>query len=336
MATNPETASHDDTDQRKVAEEHRQNALRRLAERGRGNSVDAYDPSIGWTAQAGNGFTAPGEGEWMGDPNQNAPGQVYHVSQLPDPEIARRAGFPPQQVPQQFVIDDLEEAALHPQGPGVGELQRSVERSATEEWQRRDIEKREEVRKAQEDSVGMTPKERADLFEQRGVQTGYEDSQTRSAALDSETEDGDLLERQRSAIVGGNVVAHPQGGAVERANVEDAGAAGGGSETPSDAGSGGSGSAGGPDGGTVTPPTGGGQSDGGSGSGGPDDGGSGEMQKGDDPADFNVDEVNAYLAKVADGSVEGGGHERRRVLNREEKGKGRAGILEGPHGDKTE
>lgn len=248
MARNPETASHDDKDQRALAEEHRKNALRRLSERGRGNSVDAYDPSIGWTAQAGNGFTNPGEGDYMGDPNQHAPGQVFHVSQLPDPLVAQRAGFPPQQIPANFVVEDLEDAVLHPQGPGAGELIRSHERAATEEWMRRDIEAREEVRKAQEDSVGLTPTERSDLFKSRGLSTAYEDSQTRAAALSDEDDDGNDLEaRQASSVVGGNVVSHPQGGAVERDAAQRAGEAGGGSETPSDAGSGAGDGAGGPD-----------------------------------------------------------------------------------------
>lgn len=51
------------------------------------------------------------------------------------------------------------------------------------------------------------------------------------------------------------------------------------------------------------------------------------MKAGDDPKDFTVDQVNAYLA--GDDVDEA---ERRRVLEAEKDGEGRVGILDGPHG----
>lgn len=50
-----------------------------------------------------------------------------------------------------------------------------------------------------------------------------------------------------------------------------------------------------------------------------------KMQAGDNPGDYTVDQVNAYLAdQDAD--------ERRRVLEAEESGENRKGIVYGPHG----
>jgi hypothetical protein len=49
------------------------------------------------------------------------------------------------------------------------------------------------------------------------------------------------------------------------------------------------------------------------------------MQAGDDPKDYTNDQVNAYLADADE-------TERRRVLEAEQGGEGRVGIVDGPHG----
>lgn len=85
----------------------------------RGDTADAFDPAIGWTAQSGEGYAV--------DPNTELPGQMFVRSQLPDPEIAKAAGLRPQTVPEYLILDD-EEAYAHPQGPEPGELVRAAKR----------------------------------------------------------------------------------------------------------------------------------------------------------------------------------------------------------------
>lgn len=142
-------SSDEETDDRvALAQEHRENARRRLDERGRSNTIDASDPTVGWTAQSGTeGAWNDATGVWDSDPNQNQPGQVFHVSQLPDPEVARAAGIPPQNIPPNLVVEDEEEAYTHPQGPSATELRNAAQREAILNKMREDVEAREEVRR---------------------------------------------------------------------------------------------------------------------------------------------------------------------------------------------
>lgn len=55
--------------------------------------------------------------------------QKFTPEQLPDPEIARAAGFTPQQIPASLVLDG-DEAYSHPLGPEPGERTRLAQREA--------------------------------------------------------------------------------------------------------------------------------------------------------------------------------------------------------------
>lgn len=84
-------------------------------------SADGGDANIGWTVQ--HGGAAPL------NLAENRPGQVFTVDQLPDPEVARAAGLPPQRISPEFVVS-AEEAYTHPSGPNVGEIERAAQRQA--------------------------------------------------------------------------------------------------------------------------------------------------------------------------------------------------------------
>lgn len=75
--------------------------------------VDQYDKSVGWTVQDGSLAEV--------DPEVNDPGMVYHRSQLPDPNVAKAAGIPPQPEPV-GVYDDAAAALDDPNGPNVDDL----------------------------------------------------------------------------------------------------------------------------------------------------------------------------------------------------------------------
>lgn len=99
-------------------------------------SVDKHDVGIGWTVQQGPAL--PSE--------ETLPGQVFHVSQLPDPERQARELGP--DYPElyknvngapnpELVIEDRKEAELHPQGPEPHELNRGdVRREIVSNWEK--------------------------------------------------------------------------------------------------------------------------------------------------------------------------------------------------------
>jgi len=72
---------------------------------GFGATADSGDGSVGWTV--GSGTPAP-------EALDSTPGQVFSLSELPDPEVALSAGFVPQRIPADLIIGDGE---VHPQGP---------------------------------------------------------------------------------------------------------------------------------------------------------------------------------------------------------------------------
>lgn len=76
--------------------------------RGFTKTADADDLDVGWTAARGA----------LADPTE-LPGQVFDPRQLPDPEVARAAGFAPLRVPEHLI---LEVGELHPQGPEPSEV----------------------------------------------------------------------------------------------------------------------------------------------------------------------------------------------------------------------
>ncbi len=84
-------------------EEYKEAVADHAAAASMGTTADATDATVGWTVQSDASIP---------DPVQ-VPGQVYHPSQLPDPSVARRAGFPPVPVPEHLVVDEED----HPQGP---------------------------------------------------------------------------------------------------------------------------------------------------------------------------------------------------------------------------
>lgn len=75
--------------------------------------IDKDDRKTGWTVQQG----ALSEV----DPEVLDPGMAYHRSQLPDPDVAKAAGFATQPEPQK-VYDDVDEALADPNGPVKEEL----------------------------------------------------------------------------------------------------------------------------------------------------------------------------------------------------------------------
>ena len=82
---------------------------------------DGGDPSVGWTAQ----YRDAGRDEdgsvvrrdYVGNDVNDLPGQVYLPEQLPDPQNAIKAGFPPQRIPEHLIVDD----EFHIQGPEPSE-----------------------------------------------------------------------------------------------------------------------------------------------------------------------------------------------------------------------
>lgn len=66
-------------------------------------TADAGDAGVGWTAQSGRAFEAP----------EDVPGQRFAPWQLPDPNVAVRAGLPPVSIPEHLVTEDDDD----PQGP---------------------------------------------------------------------------------------------------------------------------------------------------------------------------------------------------------------------------
>jgi len=75
--------------------------------------IDRDDKKTGWTVQQGSLAEV--------DPEVNEPGMKYHRSQLPDPDVAKAAGFMPQPEPAD-VFDDADEAVKDPNGPSADEL----------------------------------------------------------------------------------------------------------------------------------------------------------------------------------------------------------------------
>lgn len=74
-------------------------------------TVDATDPSIGWTSQHMVGDREMGDGEeaevrGFVEPGDNLPGQVYLPSQLPDPQAAIQAGLAPVKIPEHLITED--------------------------------------------------------------------------------------------------------------------------------------------------------------------------------------------------------------------------------------
>lgn len=76
---------------------------------------DDGDSTVGWTSQH-----LTQERGRIAAPSvlDETPGQVFGVHQLPDPQMAKNAGFQPQQIPRTLVVED---PSTHPQGLELSE-----------------------------------------------------------------------------------------------------------------------------------------------------------------------------------------------------------------------
>jgi hypothetical protein len=116
-------------------------------------AIDAGDPSTGWTVQSSRSLELP----------QDVPGQKFHPNQLPDPQIAIRAGMQPVAIPEYLVTEDEDD----PQGPEPSEMLILDQRQAISERLVSDAEaaaKEAEARRAEDESrlSGDTPAVKAD------------------------------------------------------------------------------------------------------------------------------------------------------------------------------
>lgn len=98
-------------------------------------TADAGDAGVGWTAQSGRAFEAP----------EDVPGQRFAPWQLPDPNVAVRAGLPPVAIPEHLITEDEDD----PQGPTA---QERANAALHDQIRERALREYSENRKAQEEA----------------------------------------------------------------------------------------------------------------------------------------------------------------------------------------